>query len=188
MNIVQHPNQAKATRRPLTEPLEIPGEASGQRAMCSPDSETIRWNFKGGGVGPTLALDDEDAITGCYSEIFSSAGPVVKQSSSKPLLTPPAVYQQPNQAKATRRPLTEPLEIPGETSGQRAMCSPDSETIRWNFKGGGTGPTLAFDDEDAITRCCIGIFSSAGPVVKPSSPVGALPFTCFIYYSCQHSS
>ena len=63
--IYQQPNQAKAIRRPLTEPLEIPGEASGQRAMCSPDSETIRRNFKGVGVGPTLALDDEDAGIFC---------------------------------------------------------------------------------------------------------------------------
>ena len=63
LSIMQQPNQAKATRRPLTEPLEIPGEASGHRAMCSPDSEAIRWNFKGGGVGPTLTLDDEDAVS-----------------------------------------------------------------------------------------------------------------------------
>ena len=108
-----------------------------------------------------------------------------KQSTSaEPLLSPPAVYQQPIQAKAIRRPLTEPLEIPGEASGQRAMCSSDRETIRWNFKGGGVGPTVALDDEDAITGRYSEIFSSAGPVVKPSSPVGALPFTCFIYYSC----
>ena len=106
----------------------------------------------------------------------------MQSTSAEPLLTPPAVYQQPNQAKATRRPLTEPLEIPGETSGQRAMCSPGSETIRRNFKGGGIGPTLALDDEDAEK-----VFP-AGPVAKPSSPVGALPFTCFIYYSCQYSS